>query len=1810
MSKLSHLNALFQKNMKIMRRKCCNTVCEIIFPIILMILVILLRKAFKLNKYYYSDTTDTDYFASNSSALTSQESFYSFTKRNVLSICNSRPTIGIIGTSFPESLLQKIQTQIVIENSEISFKNFDTAEDIDNYVENELYSANSDYPPICFGIAFNHIESSNTYNISLHYFGTNLGNGIKDIPSTLVDNVDEFQNGPDMDSYERYSKSGYFYIMKMIYDTILQIETGDQNAEINFGIMAQKYVMYQDDTFGRFIGFILPFFLVIAYLIPLSMQVSRMVGEKESKAKEGMKIMGLTESIYFLSYFLQFFIQNTIYAIVNSAIMTQVFDDTGYIYLFAFFWLYGINIFALSFFFQSMMDKTRLAMIVSILLYFIMYFVSIAVISDEVKNAPKMLLSLLPPTALQLGVNTMAQFDSNAITFDSSCVGKKYNNYSVGNMYLMFVVDFFIYLFLGYYLQNIISHEFGISRPVYFLCTKDYWGCGNKKKSSSEVIKKVEMQQNNNNNNDSTPQYLNMKSSNNPHNLGLDNDNRNINDEGYFQNEVLYADKTGAKDVLKIINLRKEFSDGKVAVNNVSFNLYKDEIFALLGHNGAGKTTTISMLTGLYTATSGRAEYDNMNILSNTNMDIFRTKLGICPQHDVLFDDLSVEEHLSMFCVFKGVPSSKIQNEISKSLRDFDLEDKRSVRAVDLSAGQRRKLSIAIAIIGGSEVIFLDEPSSGMDITSRRALWDILKEVMRGKIIVLTTHYMEEAAVLGQRIGIISNGEMKCIGTPLFLIEKFGKYISVTIVKESNADNNSIIDFFEKEIGEVKVEVLSEEILFRIPKNNNKNFSMGTFFSKLDENVQQLKIKTYSASMPTLEDVFLNVSSMERNKNEMNKLSKKSMSNISINVENDKILFDDNNYNISRTPLQKITIDLSVSLKKRCYQIIRDTKSFLLEVLCPIILVLIGLGVSSVEFNTDNAHFLVEPSALIDQQIIYYGNQMSNSEASIPSLFITDDNSNLTFTSISIENKDNITASMISFMNSLITLNPNSEAKFTNSFGAYYFIDIDKSIHKYEFATFVNLISRQSAIVYPSYMLNKIVHYATGKSNDELKITFYNCPFQKTYKEQSDSAERTNSTLVFFVAVAFALIPANFITIIIKERENNTKHLQIISGISLISYWGSNFIFELVKYYFTGGICLVIIALFDFFPKNFYALYILYGPSMVSFTYLFSFIFNNEHSAQNSVILLNFLFGALGGSVILILRLMEDVTDIGKGLAFIFRIVPSFCFCYGFNELLSSYSLFYIDYPDTWMTKSENDMTKLKYVGMDLLFMGIETLLYGLLIVVFEKRASGAICNSDNEEEELIREDREDDAKSVNDSQVLKEVARVNEVSKNEGDEDTKFSIKVRNLSKKYSKGMCTGNSKSVKAVKNISFCIEYGECFGLLGINGAGKTTTFKCLTNEILATNGRILINNKEIRTHFTEVRSLIGYCPQFDAIFEYMTVYENLVFYAKIKGIVEDKIEEVITALMNEMNLAQYKNKISGQLSGGNKRKLSVSIAMICNPPIVFLDEPSTGMDPEARRFMWSVIHKISTRSKRSSVIMTTHSMDEAETLCRRIGILVNGQFACMGSSTYIKDKYGDGYEINLQIAPLSEKRMENLLTRLHINEVKDIQTKDVISFLNSINKSNLTKEIDKGIKGLGHKLMKEISMRGRVPCTKIISWCYYIESALKVVDKVKKHFPDVILSENVENSFLFKVKKGEGKKSIGFLFGIVEEAKDECHIEEYSIQQTSLEQIFNKFTNDNKIFEKRSNDEEVEEDIKVEIDITQDLIDNVLFTKKCL
>ena len=189
--------------------------------------------------------------------------------------------------------------------------------------------------------------------------------------------------------------------------------------------------------------------------------------------------------------------------------------------------------------------------------------------------------------------------------------------------------------------------------------------------------------------------------------------------------------------------------------------------------------------------------------------------------------------------------------------------------------------------------------------------------------------------------------------------------------------------------------------------------------------------------------------------------------------------------------------------------------------------------------------------------------------------------------------------------------------------------------------------------------------------------------------------------------------------------------------------------------------------------------------------------------------------------------------------------------------------------------------------------------------------------------------------------------------------------------------------------------------------------------------------------MQTQFADARKLIGYCPQYDAIFPVLTVEETLKFYALIKGIKTNLISGVVEKAIKQLNLKDHKNKLAGVLSGGNKRKLSVAMAIIGNPPIILLDEPSAGMDPEARRFMWQVVEKISQRDKQSAVVLTTHSMEEAEALSTKLGIMVRGGvFRCMGSSQHIKNKFGVGYEVEIKVKKASYNELQDMAMNLNL------------------------------------------------------------------------------------------------------------------------------------------------------------------------------
>jgi ATP-binding cassette subfamily A (ABC1) protein 3 len=177
--------------------------------------------------------------------------------------------------------------------------------------------------------------------------------------------------------------------------------------------------------------------------------------------------------------------------------------------------------------------------------------------------------------------------------------------------------------------------------------------------------------------------------------------------------------------------------------------------------------------------------------------------------------------------------------------------------------------------------------------------------------------------------------------------------------------------------------------------------------------------------------------------------------------------------------------------------------------------------------------------------------------------------------------------------------------------------------------------------------------------------------------------------------------------------------------------------------------------------------------------------------------------------------------------------------------------------------------------------------------------------------------------------------------------------------------------------------------------------------------------------------------------------MTVREHLEFYCKIKKIPKNIEEALIEKELKDMNLKEYEKKLAGSLSGGNKRKLSVAMALIGNPPVIFLDEPSAGMDPKARRFMWAVIAKISTQRKNSAVILTTHSMEEAEALSTNMGIMVEGQFKCFGSKQHIKNKFGTGYQVEVKIKVPSNEEINEIINEFKVNILKFIRRQHQIS-----------------------------------------------------------------------------------------------------------------------------------------------------------------
>jgi ABC-2 type transport system ATP-binding protein len=209
---------------------------------------------------------------------------------------------------------------------------------------------------------------------------------------------------------------------------------------------------------------------------------------------------------------------------------------------------------------------------------------------------------------------------------------------------------------------------------------------------------------------------------------------------------------------------------------------------------------------------------------------------------------------------------------------------------------------------------------------------------------------------------------------------------------------------------------------------------------------------------------------------------------------------------------------------------------------------------------------------------------------------------------------------------------------------------------------------------------------------------------------------------------------------------------------------------------------------------------------------------------------------------------------------------------------------------------------------------------------------------------------------------------------------------------------------EDIVAVDHLNLIIKKGELFALLGPNGAGKTTTIKVLCGLLEPTSGHVMVGGFDVRKHLDKIKGLIGVCPQEASVFPYLTGRENIEFFGELHGMSKTKLKARVALLLKKLFLEEHANRAVQKYSGGLVRRASIAMALVQDPDITFLDEPTVAMDPQSRRAVWDFIKDLKDHGK--TVILTTHNMDEAEQLADRIGIIDHGKLIALGTPESLK------------------------------------------------------------------------------------------------------------------------------------------------------------------------------------------------------------
>ncbi|MDI1485680.1 MAG: hypothetical protein OHK93_003869 [Ramalina farinacea] len=1110
------------------------------------------------------------------------------------------------------------------------------------------------------------------------------------------------------------------------------------------------------------------------------------------------------------------------------------------------------------------------------------------------------------------------------------------------------------------------------------------------------------------------------------------------------------------------------------AVDSLDLKIPQGQIMVLLGANGSGKSTTLEAIAGLNTVTSGSVFVDGMG------------GLGICPQRNVLWDDLTAFEHVKLFNKLKSTEAVSTRGDIKALLTDCDIERKMNARAKHLSGGQKRKLQLSMMFTGGSRVCCVDECSSGVDALARQKLWSILLNERGKRTIIFTTHFLDEADLLSDQIAILSKGSLKAQGSALELKHRLGGGYRIHVFKTPGEKLN--LPSFDG----VHTKETVDQVIYTLPESGQT----ADCIRLLEAN----GIKNYEIGSPSIEEIFFNVAESAEDSTPV-RMNSNTLDAATIEAKESN---DSTGENLKLQTGKQISImrQAYVLFRKRWTVFQRNYLPYAAALLIPIVasgLVTLFLKGFDAPGCAPAARFApTDIDSLLSQETydIAIGPRTripldanSRIEATLPGGNSSGDGGN---------GMSSLASSVRPINGTLTDFNNYMNQRFANVTPGGFFLGDGTSPPTFAFRGDGSL------------SLGTITQNLMDTLLTNISISSQYQAFDTAWQP---STGKTLQLIVYF-GLAMSAYPAFFALYPTLERLRSVRQLHYSNGVRSVTLWSAYLAFDFVIVLAASIIAIAIfVGVSDawYHPEYLFVVFFLYGISSTLLSYVISLFARSQLAA--------FAFAAGGQAVMFLLYFIAYLS--------VFTYLPA-------NKVDSD--LLVAHFTIGLITPAGN-LIRAMFVALNVFSTTCEgrdqiasypgkITLYGGPILYFIGQSIFLFCillwwDSASIWAQIRRKKHKDEDTEEElplDTDVAAEVKRV--ATSDDG-------LRVQHITKAYGSNV---------AVQDVTFGVKRGEVFALLGPNGAGKSTTISLIRGDILPSHssGDILVENVPIRTRRALARTHLGVCPQVDAC-DQMTVLEHLRFYARVRGVpdVEHNVIEVIGAV----GLGPFQHRMAAKLSGGNKRKLSLAIALMGNPSVLLLDEPSSGMDVCAKRIMWRTLASV---VPGRSLVLTTHSMEEADALADRAGIMGKKMLA-IGTSEGLRRKFGDRYHVHLitKTAPhTSDEEMQGIKEWIVKNllgaEVEDKTFHGQLRF--SVPAHNSPGSASPSLPGSSDsKEMKDVD-------------------AIERIDAHPKAMEDSARASN------------NGREGIGPLFTLLETHKQELGFEYYSVSQTTLDQVF--------------------------------------------